>query len=42
VLCRRRLDAIRQLKRTPRIGHEFVNDQLGFVRNSIDDVVDAD
>ena len=42
VLCRRHFAAIRKLERTPWIGHELVDDQLGFARNSIHNVIDAD
>ena len=42
MLRRTRLVAIRQRERTPRKGHELVDDQFGFASNSIYDVVDAD
>ena len=42
VLCRRRFAPTRQGKRATRVGHEFIDDLLGFSRNSIDDVIYAD
>lgn len=42
VFCRRSPVPIWQRKRAPRIGHEFVDDQLSFARNSIHDGINAD
>ena len=39
VLCRRRFIPIWQGKRSTWIGHEFIDDALGFSRNSIYDVI---
>ena len=42
VFWRRHLAPIRQGKRATRIGHEFIDDQLGLSRNSIHDMIYAD